>query len=69
MLVLTRKPGQLIRIGPGPALDPATPVGELFIPGPIEVMVQRVSGMQVRLGIFAPQRLIILRDELCGQRG
>lgn len=69
MLVLTRKPGQLIRIKPDPALDFATPIRELFVPGPIEVQVLRVSGVQVKLGIFAHPRLIVLREELCSGEG
>lgn len=64
MLILTRKPGQRIRIEPAVGLDPATPIGELFASGPIELTVARVSGHRVRLGIAAPAGLTILRTEI-----
>jgi carbon storage regulator len=48
MLVLTRKPGEAIVIGPD-----------------IEVRVLSVGrGGQVRLGIAAPDEVLILREEL-----
>lgn len=64
MLILTRKPGQLLRIEPRPELDPSSTVGELFRGGPIRIVVGRVCGSQVRLGIQAHPGLAILRDEL-----
>ena len=68
MLTLTRKLGQVLRIAPLPSLDPATPVGELFRMGPIEVMVMRIEGNHVRLGIKAPASLLIVRNELVGEK-
>lgn len=65
MLILTRKPGQRIRIEPAAAVDPATPVGELFASGPIELTVTGVAGHRVRIGIAAPAGLVILREEIC----
>lgn len=64
MLILTRKPGQLLTIGPDPSLDPATPVHELFLDGPIVLLVAGVRGSVVKLGIRAHPRLTILREEL-----
>lgn len=64
MLILTRKPGQRIRIVPHPELDPATPIGQIFQDGPIEVTIGGVHQTQVKLGIQADARLLILRDEL-----
>ena len=64
MLVVTRKQGERVRIELNPSFDPSTPVGELFIGGPIEVVVTRVTGSNVRLGIRAHPALLILRDEL-----
>ena len=64
MLVLTRKPGQLIKIEPDETLNLATPIGELFADGPVEIIVTQVNGCQVKLGICAHPRLLILRDEL-----
>lgn len=65
MLILTRKPGQRVRIEPDASLDPGTPIGELFASGPIEVVVTRVAGHRVRIGIIAPSGLTILREEIC----
>jgi len=64
MLILTRKPGQIIKIQPAADLPLTTPVGALFVEGPIEIMVQRIHGQQVRLGIQAHDKLLILREEL-----
>jgi sRNA-binding carbon storage regulator CsrA len=64
VLILTRKPGQRVRIEPAAAVDPGTTIGELFADGPIELVVTRVSGHRVRLGIVAPAGLVILREEI-----
>ena len=64
MLILTRKPGQIITITHAADLDPATPVGELFIDGPMEICINRITGQQVRVGITAHPGFIILREEL-----
>ena len=65
MLILTRKPGQSIKIQPAEELPWMTPVGALFADGPIEVVVNQIKGRQVRLGIAAHPDLVVLRDELC----
>ena len=64
MLILTRKPGQIIKIQPTADLPLTTPVGALFSEGPLEIVVQRVQGQQVRIGIQAHDKLLILREEL-----
>jgi len=81
MLILTRKPGQIIKIQPAADLPLTTPVGALFVDGLIEIVVQRpllrilrprhsgilaqhIQGQQVRIGIQADDRLLILREEL-----
>jgi len=64
MLILTRKPGQIIKIAHAANLDPYTPIGEVFVNGPMEVMVSSVHGRQVRIGIRAHPGLLILRAEL-----
>ena len=51
MLILTRKPGQVVTINLREDVDLKTPVGELFAQGSIEVMVTAVNGGQVKLGI------------------
>ena len=53
MLMLTRRSGQSIRLAPDPALDPATPVGEFFRDGPIQIHVGHVEGNRVHIGIEA----------------
>lgn len=64
MLIITRRVSQSFIILPEPGLDLATPVGELFHQGPIEVAVTQVSGSRVRIRIAADERLLILREEL-----
>ena len=64
MLFLTRKPCQSLFIHPHPSLDPGTPVEQVFAEGPIQVQVLGVQGSQVRLGVAAPARLCIVREEL-----
>ncbi len=64
MLILTRKPGQIIKIQPAADLPLTTPVGALFAEGPIEIVVQKIHGQQVRIGIQAHDKLLILREEL-----
>lgn len=69
MLVLKRKSGERIRIEPDPRLSPATPIGELFRDGAIEIVVSDVNAMYVKIGIDADPRLLILRDELQQKTG
>lgn len=68
MLLLKRKTGERIRIELDPLLDPATPVGDLFKGGGIDIVVTQVSAAHVKLGIEADPRLVILRDELGPQQ-
>ncbi len=69
MLALTLKDGQSVRIFPDEDLDPATPVGELFRDGAIEVTVVRREGNRVQLAFQAPRELLILRAELPRRNG
>jgi sRNA-binding carbon storage regulator CsrA len=64
MLVLTRKTGQSIKIDLTDELSWKTPVGALFVDGPIEVVVNKIGDGQVSLGIVAHPDFLILRDEL-----
>jgi sRNA-binding carbon storage regulator CsrA len=66
MLIITRKPGQTVQISLNPAVDPMTPVGEIFADGPIEVVVTRIASASMRVGLRASPLLLILRGELCG---
>ena len=67
MLILTRKTGQIIKIQPAEGLLQTTPVGALFLDGPIAVQVSRIRRGEVRLGIAAHRDLVILREELAYQ--
>ena len=64
MLILSRRPGEAVRILPGPRLSPDMPISVLFGPVPIEIIVTRVLGKEVRLGISAHPELVVLRREL-----
>lgn len=68
MLILTRRSGQSIRLMPDPGLDPATPIGELFRDGPIQIYVWHMDEDRLRLGIEAPARIVVLRDELLAKK-
>lgn len=63
MLILSRKPGQIITVGP--VTDNANPLlpSPYFADGPIEILVTRVQGGEVRLGINAHPSLVIQRGE------
>jgi sRNA-binding carbon storage regulator CsrA len=63
MLIITRNPGQVIRIELAPDTDPATPIGEILAEGAIEVIVAQVRGVYVKLGVSAPLALAIRRAE------
>ena len=64
MLILTRRPGESLRIEPdGLVPAEADPFG-WFAEGPIRIAVSAVHRDQVRIGIQAPPALKILRDEL-----
>lgn len=63
MLILSRKLGQIITIGP--ETDNTNPLlpSPYFTDGPIEILVTRVQGGEVRLGINAHISLVIQRGE------
>ena len=63
MLILTRQPGQIVTIQPREDLRLWTPVARLFADGPIEILVTRVQGNQVCLGIQAHPDLLVNRGE------
>jgi len=64
MLVLTRRVGEALFIDLSEAVDPSTPVGDLFADGPPEIAVLDVKGSQVKVGFEAPKALHIVREEL-----
>ena len=64
MLILTRKPGQSIKIQPDEGLDAQATLGMVFGGGPIRLTVTQVQRGQVRLGLAAHPGLNIVRQEL-----
>lgn len=68
MLIVTRKQNESVKIDLHEDTDPATTVGELFAEGPIEVAVKNIQRNQVKLGIQASSRFLILREELYAAR-
>lgn len=64
MLVLTRKLGESLRIYLSDTVDPELSARALFAPGPIEIMVVRFSGSQVKIGVGARPEFVVLRSEL-----
>lgn len=66
MLALLRKDGEAITIGPIQDIEKDISVSELFRSGPITIRILHVhkgSG-KVKLGIEAPEGILILREEL-----
>jgi sRNA-binding carbon storage regulator CsrA len=63
MLILTRADGEAITIEPESGVDPNMTIDELFRNGPIRIRIFR-RDQDVRVGIDAPQELLVLRDEL-----
>ena len=64
MLVLTRRPGDTVLIEPHPDILGSEPC-TLFT-RPIAVRILRVQGNHVRIGIDAPEGLLITREERGG---
>ncbi len=62
VLILTRRPGEQFYIFPED-IDENLTVRELFGGNQIVVEVIDTKGSQVRLGIDAPEKLTILRDD------
>ena len=63
MLILTRQSGQIITIQPRESLPPGALVARLFAEGAIEILVTRVRGNQVCLGIQTHPDLVVNRGE------
>lgn len=67
MLVLGRRVGEVVRISLADGVSPQTTIGDLFRSGPIELVVTRITGKEVKIGIEADPRFKILRAELVGK--
>jgi len=66
MLILTRKIGQVLRVMPQEGVACGLTVGELFADGPMEIVVGKVDGKQVRIGLKAHRGLLVMRGEIEG---
>ena len=67
MLILTRRPGDSVLIGPRPDVH-LSGLPEWFA-RPMEVRIVRVYGQHVRIGIEAVEGLLIWRGELNSKDG
>lgn len=67
MLVLTRRPGDILLIEPHP--DAAGSDPSAWFIRPIEVRILRIEGNHVRIGIEAAEGLRIWREERANRRG
>lgn len=63
MQLMQRRIGQVIRIQPHPDLDPATPVGELFVK-PLGVLLIQTQDNSARFAVYADERMLVVEDEL-----
>lgn len=63
MVIISRKVGQAVRIVPDADLDPATPIGELFIDGPISVILAGAGKGQARMVVYSDSRFFVAEDE------
>jgi sRNA-binding carbon storage regulator CsrA len=66
MLVLSRKEQQKILIQPSSIAKGMT-VEELFADGPIEITLVQIESRLCKIGIDAPMKLNIRRDELLAE--
>ncbi|HEX9626941.1 MAG TPA: carbon storage regulator [Acidiferrobacterales bacterium] len=66
MLILTRKLGQILRVMPREGVGCGLTVGELFRDGSMEIVVGKVDGKHVRIGLKAHRGLLVMRGEIEG---
>lgn len=67
MLMLFRKKDESFYIDLQEGVDKNMTVGELFANGAIEVQVAQLKNNGVKIGIKAPDQLLVLRKELLSQ--
>lgn len=63
MLIVSRRNAESILIEPAAGIDPATPIGEVFGDGPIEITIFSGAGQRVKMGVDAPSTLSIWRKD------
>jgi sRNA-binding carbon storage regulator CsrA len=66
MLILTRKEGESLYLTLTNDIDPKTPIGEVLGSEPIVLRIRRLNAKSVRVGVDAPDGVLVLRDELVG---
>ncbi len=64
MLVLSRRADESIVIQPGENVDDSITLRQLFANGPIQIILLGSSGRRVKMGIEAPQQLVIRRKDV-----
>lgn len=64
MLVLSRRADESIVIQPGEDVDDSITLRQLFANGPIQIILLGSSGRRVKMGIEAPQQLVIRRKDV-----
>ncbi|WP_346380733.1 hypothetical protein [Acidithiobacillus sp.] len=67
MLILSRHEGESPTISLDSDIDPAMPVRELFVAGPLVITVQDIHRSVVQVGGPADPRLTVLRSELAAR--
>lgn len=66
-LILTRRPGDTIRLTVDPTVDPQEALRWLLEEG-IDIEVAEILGERVRLAIRAPDELRVMRGELVEEK-
>lgn len=69
MLILTRRPGEMLVLDLQDWVSPDMTVGEFFAEGEMLICIRRLIRNEVRLGIQAPMGMRVLREELLRRRG
>ena len=64
MLVLSRRADESIVIQPGENVDDSITLRQLFANGPIQITLLGSTGRRVKVGIEAPQQLVIRRKDV-----
>ncbi len=69
MEFIRREIGQAISIRPGTELDPAMPIGELFLNGPVSVVLVALEPGAGRFAVYGDSRFEVVPDELLAREG
>ncbi len=61
MLIVSRRDDESILIRPGDGADPSMTLADLFSNGPIEITIFSSNSKRVKMGVQAPDELMIWR--------